>query len=119
MTTSIRIDHDVPMRTRDGVTLRADVFRPDDGGRYPAILSRTPYDKRLSWNSDFLSAVQAARAGYAFVIQDTRGRFASEGEFMPGMPDGKDGYDAVEWVSAEPWCDGIVGMAGVSYCGRF
>ena len=118
MTTSIRIDHDVPMRARDGVTLRADVFRPDDGGRHPAILSRTPYDKRLSWNSDFLSAVQAARAGYAFVIQDTRGRFASEGEFIPGMPEGKDGYDAVEWVAAEPWCDGTVGMAGGSYLGR-
>src|SRR5829696_213861 len=118
MTTSVRIDHDVPMRTRDGVTLRADVFRPDDGGRHPAILSRTPYDKRLSWNSDFLSAVQAARAGYAFVIQDTRGRFASEGDYLPGMPEGKDGYDAVEWVAAEPWCDGTVGMAGGSYLGR-
>jgi putative CocE/NonD family hydrolase len=118
MTTSVRIDHDVPMRTRDGVTLRADVFRPDDGARHPAILSRTPYDKRLSWNSDFLSAVQAARAGYAFVIQDTRGRFASEGDYLPGMPEGKDGYDAVEWVAAEPWCDGNVGMAGGSYLGR-
>jgi putative CocE/NonD family hydrolase len=118
MTTSVRIDHDVPMRTRDGVTLRADIFRPDDGGRHPAILSRTPYDKRLSWNSDFLSAVQAARAGYAFVIQDTRGRFASEGDYLPGMPEGKDGYDAVEWVASEPWCDGTVGMAGGSYLGR-
>ncbi|HLZ69233.1 MAG TPA: CocE/NonD family hydrolase [Dehalococcoidia bacterium] len=118
MTSSVRIDHDVPMRTRDGVTLRADVFRPDDNARHPAILSRTPYDKRLSWNSDFLGAVQAARAGYAFVIQDTRGRFASEGEFRPGMPEGKDGYDAVEWVAAEPWCDGSVGMAGGSYLGR-
>ena len=118
MTTAVRIDHDVPMRTRDGITLRADVFRPDDSGRHPAILSRTPYDKRLSWNSDFLSAVQAARAGYAFVIQDTRGRFASEGEYLPGMPEGKDGYDAVEWVAAEPWCDGRVGMAGASYLGR-
>ena len=118
MTNSIRIDHDVPMRTRDGVTLRADVFRPDDDARHPAILSRTPYDKRLSWNSDYLSAVQAARAGYAFVMQDTRGRFASEGEFLPGMDEGKDGYDAVEWVAAEPWCDGSVGMSGASYLGR-
>ena len=118
MADSIRIDHDVPMKTRDGVTLRADVFRPDDDNRHPAILSRTPYDKRLSWNGDFLGAVQAARAGYAFVIQDTRGRFASEGDFLPGMPEGKDGYDAVEWVAAEPWCDGNVGMAGGSYLGR-
>jgi hypothetical protein len=117
-TASIRIEHDIPMKTRDGTTLRADVFRPDDSARHPAILSRTPYDKSLSWNSDFLGAVQAARAGYAFVVQDTRGRFASEGDYLPGMPEGEDGYDAVEWVAAEPWCNGAVGMAGASYLGR-
>lgn len=118
MTNSVRIDHDVPMQTRDGVTLRADVFRPDDSARRPAILSRTPYDKRNSWNSAYLDGVQAARAGYAYVIQDVRGRFASEGDYLPGQPEGKDGYDAVEWVASEPWCDGTVGMTGSSYLGR-
>ncbi len=118
MSTSIRIDHDLAMTTRDGVTLRADVFRPDDGAKHPAILIRTPYDKSLSWNSDYLGAVQSARAGYAFVMQDTRGRFASEGDYLPFMPEGKDGYDAVEWVASEPWCDGRVGLAGGSYLGR-
>jgi len=118
MIQSIRIDRDLPMKTRDGVTLKADVYRPDDGMKYPAILSRTPYNKLMSGNSDYLAAADAAFAGYAYVIQDTRGRFASEGSYMPGQPEGPDGYDAVEWVASEPWCDGRVGMAGGSYLGR-
>jgi putative CocE/NonD family hydrolase len=87
------------MDMRDGVTLRADVYRPDDGEKHPAIVVRTPYNKVLSGNSDYLSAVHAAFAGYAVVIQDTRGRFASEGEFMPMMPEGQDGYDTIEAVA--------------------
>ena len=125
MITSIRIDRDVPMKTRDGITLRADVYRPDDGRKYPAILSRTPYNKVWSGNNDFLTPADAAFAGYAFVLQDTRGMWASEGQFVSewnyhtGQPEeGADGYDAVEWVAAEPWCDGRVGMAGNSYLGH-
>ncbi|MBL7177144.1 MAG: CocE/NonD family hydrolase [Desulfobacteraceae bacterium] len=118
MTSSIRVDRDIPMTMRDGVTLRADVYRPDDGEKHPAIVVRTPYNKVLSGNSDYLSAVHAAFAGYAMVIQDTRGRFASEGEFIPMMPEGQDGYDTIEGVAAEPWCDGNVGMVGSSYLGR-
>ena len=118
MARSIRIDLDVPMTTRDGVTLRADVFRPEDGEKHPAIVIRTPYNKRFMHNSEYLSPFHAAVAGYAVIIQDTRGRFSSEGEFLPGMPEGPDGYDTVEWVATEPWCDGNVGMAGGSYLGR-
>jgi len=118
MTSSIRVDRDIPMTMRDGVTLRADVYRPDNGEKHPAIVVRTPYNKVLSGNSDYLSAVHAAFAGYAMIIQDTRGRFASEGEFVPMMPEGQDGYDTIEAVAAEPWCDGNVGMAGSSYLGR-
>ena len=55
MITSICIDRDVPMKTRDGITLSADVYRPDDGRRYPAILSWTPYNKVWSGNKDFLT----------------------------------------------------------------
>ncbi|UCD38828.1 MAG: CocE/NonD family hydrolase, partial [Fidelibacterota bacterium] len=118
MISSIRIDRDVPMAMRDGVILRADVYRPDDAEKHPAIVTRTPYGKLLSGNSDFLSAQHAAFAGYAFVVQDTRGRFASEGNFTPGAPEGPDGYDTIETVAAEPWCDGNVGMFGGSYLGR-
>lgn len=118
MANSIRIDRDIPMTMRDGVVLRADVYRPDDSEKHPAIVVRTPYSKVMGGDSDFLSAVHAAFAGYAFVIQDTRGRFASEGEFMPGAPEGADGYDTIEAVAAESWCDGNVGTFGGSYLGR-
>jgi putative CocE/NonD family hydrolase len=118
MTQSIRVDRDIPFTTRDGVTLRADVFRPDDGAKHPAIVIRTPYGKEPSANSDYFSPLTAAFAGYAVVVQDVRGRYASEGTFAPaGGLDGDDGYDTIEAVAAESWCDGNVGMAGASYLG--
>jgi putative CocE/NonD family hydrolase len=118
MQTSIRMDRDVPMAMRDGTVLRADIYRPEDNDRHPAILVRTPYNKLLSGNSDFLNFVDAAHAGYAVAIQDIRGRFASEGEWRQDamfMREGVDGYDSVEWIAGQPWCDGNVGMAGGSY----
>lgn len=118
MASSIRVDRDIPMTMRDGIVLRADIYRPDDSEKHPAIVVRTPYSKVMGGDSDFLSAVHAAFAGYAFVMQDTRGRFASEGEFMPGAPEGLDGYDTIEAVAAESWCDGNVGTFGGSYLGR-
>jgi putative CocE/NonD family hydrolase len=118
MVNSIRVERNIPIKMRDGVTLRADVCRPDDNEKHPAIVVRTPYDKGPSMRSDYLSPIEAAFAGYAVVIQDTRGRFASEGDFVPGAPEGKDGYDTIENVAAESWCDGNVGMVGASYLGR-
>lgn len=118
MVDSIRVDRNIPIRMRDGVTLRADVYRPDDNDKHPAIVVRTPYDKTLSEHSDYLSALHGAFAGYAFVVQDLRGRFASEGEFRAMASEGPDGYDTIETVAAESWCDGNVGMVGSSYLGR-
>jgi len=115
---SIRVERDIPMKMRDGVTLRADIFRPDDNEKHPAIIVRTPYDKGPSTRSDFFNPIEGAFAGYAVVIQDTRGRFASEGEFLAGADEGPDGYDTIENVASESWCDGNVGMAGASYLGR-
>lgn len=103
---------------RDGIVLRGDVFRPDDSEKHPAILIRTPYNKLVSGRSDFLNVEDTAFAGYAVVIQDVRGRFASEGQYGEGdifTVEGIDGYDSVEWVASQPWCDGNVGMGGVSY----
>jgi putative CocE/NonD family hydrolase len=118
MAQSIRIDRDIPFAMRDGITLRADVFRPNDHARHPAIVIRTPYGKGPSANSDYFSPLAAAVAGYAVVIQDVRGRFASDGEFAPNLAkDGDDGYDTIAAVAAESWCDGNVGMAGASYLG--
>lgn len=118
MVNSIRIDRNVPMKMRDGIILRADIFRPDDNERHPAIVSRTPYNKLMSYGSEFMSPVSAAFAGYVFVMQDIRGRFASEGSWLPGTAEGPDSYDTIENVAAEKWCDGNVGMYGGSYLGQ-
>jgi uncharacterized protein len=111
------IDFDVEMKTRDGVTLRADVFRPDTDQPVPAILLRTPYNKAVRYaGMDVITPEDAVRRGFAFVVQDVRGRWASEGEYVPiSKIEGPDGYDCVEWIASEPWCSGSVGMLGMSY----
>jgi len=100
----------VPMR--DGVNLIADVYRPRGEGRHPVLLQRTPYDRR-----DPATGLVLASHGYAVVLQDTRGRFDSEGEFYPFRNEAADGYDTVEWAAAQPWSTGKVGMWGGSYVG--
>jgi putative CocE/NonD family hydrolase len=118
MVSSIRVDRDVPMEMRDGTLLRGDIYRPDDDKRHPAILMRTPYNKLLAPYSDYLSFIDAAFAGYAVIAQDVRGRFTSDGKYLRDQiieTEGPDGYDTVEWVAAQRWCDGSVGMAGASY----
>jgi hypothetical protein len=110
----VRIERDVEARMRDGVVLRADVLRPNQPGRFPALLVRTPYGKRAEWSDDDF-AVRAARTGYGVVVQDVRGRHASEGVFDPYRQEGRDGYDTIAWVAALPWCDGRVGLTGLSY----
>ncbi|HVV35409.1 MAG TPA: CocE/NonD family hydrolase [Acidimicrobiales bacterium] len=116
---SIRIDYDVEMKTRDGVILRADVVRPDINAKVPAIVSRTPYNKGVQFATNrYCPPWTAAQAGYAYVLQDIRGRFASEGEWDfkdLTAANVDDGYDTIEWVASQPWSDGNVGMAGGSY----
>jgi uncharacterized protein len=114
---SIRIDKNVEMPMRDGVILRGDVWRPNDNNSYPALVSRTPYQKERMVGNDFLPYDRAAAAGYAVVVQDTRGRFASDGEWEGFMwhREAPDTYDTVEWVAAQPWCNGNVGLWGISY----
>lgn len=108
----------VPMR--DGVVLATDIYRPaSDGtmapGPFPVLLERTPYDKAAPDNVDM--GRYFARRGYVCVIQDVRGRFASAGDWYPFAKEAPDGYDTVEWLAAQPWCDGQVGTMGGSYCG--
>lgn len=103
---------------RDGARLAADVYRPETARPLPAILVRLPYNKDdLFMHTEAVHPVRAAEAGYAVVYQDTRGRFRSEGSFYPFVAEGRDGYDTVEWLAAQPWCDGNIGMAGASYFG--
>jgi hypothetical protein len=114
----IVVERDRPARMRDGVTLFADVYRPDREGRFPALLMRTPYDKSGAGQSARLAMTAAAvRRGYVVVVQDTRGQFKSEGRFMPYTQEVLDGYDTIEWVAQLPWVDGKVGTFGLSYPG--
>jgi putative CocE/NonD family hydrolase len=114
---SIRVEKDVPVTMRDGVRLRADVYLPKAEGRYPAIVTRLPYGKGEygSWSPVY--GRFWARRGYAFVVQDVRGKFASEGSWDPFVNEVDDGYDTIEWMSKQPWCDGNIGALGESYLG--
>ncbi|MCY3766522.1 MAG: CocE/NonD family hydrolase [Gemmatimonadetes bacterium] len=110
----IVVDKDVPVPMSDGVVLRANVFRPAGSGRYPGLLMRTPYGKP---NGGFQRVV---RSGYAVVAQDSRGRYASGGTYIPytvegGTPDAQDGYESVEWLARQRYCNGKVGTFGGSY----
>ncbi|HEV2424349.1 MAG TPA: CocE/NonD family hydrolase [Terriglobia bacterium] len=106
----------VPMR--DGVHLATDVYFPaKDGvrleGKFPAILERTPYNKDLSFG--YLRFY--VEHGYAVVVQDTRGRYASEGVWHMMTDDVNDGYDTAQWLVRQDWSDGGFGMIGTSYPG--
>ena len=102
---------------RDGVRLACDIWRPASGGPVPALVQRQPYDKRVAQTYVYDHPAVYARHGYAVVIEDSRGRFASEGEFYPLRLDAEDGYDTIEWCAGQPWCDGRVGSFGFSIPG--
>jgi putative CocE/NonD family hydrolase len=113
----VRFERNVPTPTRDGTVLAADVYLPRPEGRYPVLLQRTPYDKTLPAIGLMADPLRLAGAGYAVVVQDTRGRWSSGGEFELFRDEVDDGHDAVEWCAAQPWSNGRVGMYGVSYVG--
>lgn len=113
--TDIIIQHDVPMKTRDGVTLHADIYRPKSADKFPVILMRTPYDKSANWAVS--PVFKMVPRGYVVIIQDVRGRYTSEGEWYPFRHEQADGYDSVEWAAALLYSDGKVGMIGASYVG--
>ena len=109
----VTIEHGAAVKMRDGVVLRADVYRPKGEGKFPVLLERTPYDRR--GGVDF--GLRAAARGYAVIFQDVRGRYASEGEWYTFKHESEDGYDTVEWAAALPYSNGKVGMFGGSYVG--
>lgn len=102
---------------RDGVRLATDVYLPSRPGRCPAIVVRLPYGKRSRDDLIPFMGATATERGYAFVVQDTRGKFASEGSARPFAPEVLDGYDTVEWVTRQAWCRGDVALSGGSYYG--
>ena len=107
------VERDVPAKMRDGVILRADIYRPRTDGKFPVLLERTPYDKYGGYGF----GMKAAARGYVVVIQDTRGRYRSDGDWYTFKNEPNDGYDTVEWAAALPYSDGKVGMFGGSYVG--
>jgi putative CocE/NonD family hydrolase len=113
----ILVENRVPTRMRDGVTLYADVYRPAAEGRYPVIVSRTPYSTER-FPTAYDAAVYFSQRGYVYVFQDVRGRHESDGRWEPFFDDEKDGYDTVEWAAKQPWSNGKVAMQGGSYLGQ-
>jgi uncharacterized protein len=112
----VKIERNVKVEMRDGVVLRGDIFRPDADGKFPVLLQRTPY-RRSVWGYNVNFAQYAAARGYVVFLQDVRGRYTSDGEWYPFIHEAEDGYDTIEWVAAQPYSDGKVGMFGGSYVG--
>lgn len=110
---AVTYERNVAVKMRDGVTLRADVYRPTADGKFPVLLQRTPYDK----NNGVEFGLKAAAQGYVVIFEDVRGRYASEGEWYTFKNEPNDGYDTVEWAAALPYSNGKVGMFGGSYVG--
>lgn len=112
------IDQKVMMPMRDGVRLATDIFRPKVGGKVPIIFSRTPYNFN-GWGDGeprnvYTAAYEAVSKGYAYVVQNERGRFFSEGEWaILGAPL-TDAWDAFDWMAKQPWCNGSIGLIGCS-----
>jgi uncharacterized protein len=108
----VTVQTNVRVKMRDGVSLVADIYRPKAEGKLPVLLTRTPYNRRDPGTGMYL-----ASHGYVVILQDTRGRFDSEGEFYPFRDEANDGYDTIEWAAGLPYADGRVGMFGGSYVG--
>src|SRR5215207_3254331 len=127
---NLKIEKDVDVPMRDGARLKADVFRPDDGGKFPAILNLGPYQKDKLWvpppqleekatphmNWETVTPEWWVPKGYAAVRIDGRGSGKSPGQCEPwSLAEAVDFYDAIEWAAAQPWCSGKVGLSGISY----
>jgi putative CocE/NonD family hydrolase len=108
----IIVEKNVPARMRDGVVLRADVYRPDSAGRLPVLLQRTPYSKNPGREDNLFRRLAAH--GYVVVVQDTRGRYTSDGVAKP-HDEAEDGYDTIEWAAGMSFSNGRVGTFGGSY----
>src|SRR5262252_6882073 len=115
---AVAITRDVMVPMRDGVRLATDVYFPARNGvalegRRPVVLERTPYRK----SANLYMTIPFLQNGYIVVLQDVRGRYASEGRWRPLKDDVNDGVDTASWIGAQPWSDGAIGTMGSSYDG--
>ena len=114
----VTVEKNIMVAARDGVKLATDLYRPTGAGaKLPVILMRTPYNKD-AYRGAIRPAEIFAGQGYIAVIQDTRGKFHSDGEYEVQTPDRNDGYDAIDWIVKQPWSTGKVGTYGCSYLGE-
>ncbi len=112
------IEKNISCTLSDGTILRADVYRPNTESEYPVLMLRLPYDKETPrYYDEYLEVPRMVEAGYVVILQDVRGRFASEGEFFPCIHEAQDGYESVEWAANLPYSNGKVGLFGMSYHG--
>ncbi len=130
-------EYDIPVSMRDGTTLMVDVYRPDAPGKYPVLFATAMHNKDLqrvevaenlkvgqpAWSTMWYGIIEGGDSkrfvanGYVHVIGQVRGGHKSEG--IPGQGDEWDEYDIFEWITAQPWCDGNIGMVGLSgYAGQ-
>ena len=112
-TYQVLFESGVKVAMRDGVVLRADIYRPQADGKFPVLLQRTPYDRR----NETSIGTRGAQRGFVVIVVDVRGRYASEGEWYTFKNETNDGYDTIEWAAALPYSNGKVGMFGGSYVG--
>src|SRR5262249_38615918 len=119
MSLDVTIERDATVELADGVALAADVYRPNDRGRHPTLVHRTPYGKgNVALVNDLVfSPIDAVERGFAVVVQDVRGTGASAGEFAPLTQERVDGHDTFSWIATQPWSDGTFGIYGSSYMG--
>lgn len=117
MADGIRVVKDAPCEMRDGVKLRSDLYLPREPGKYPTLLMRVPYNKTVAQSFVYQHPSWYARHGYLVVVQDCRGRHASDGFFNPLWQEAEDGYDSVEWAARLSESNGNVGTYGFSYAG--
>jgi putative CocE/NonD family hydrolase len=117
--TELIVECDVGVSMRDGVILRCDIARPKGEGRWPTIVVRTPYAKETWWGYGFAMVHTLAKQGFAVIVQDTRGRYSSdgEGEYVPYVSDGPDGADTIAWAAGLPFSSGDVFTMGISFHG--
>src|SRR5262245_29456482 len=107
-TYKMRVERDVRVAMRDGVELSTDVYRPDAEGRFPVLVLRTPYGKLSSAGQSGgadgpYQPEYYVKRGYVVVLQDSRGRYQSAGQFEPFRDDANDGFDTDEWLGRQPW----------------
>jgi putative CocE/NonD family hydrolase len=110
---AVTYERNATVTMRDGVKLKADIYRPIADGKFPVLLQRTPYNK----DNEVDFGLKAAQRGFVVIVEDVRGRYASEGDWYTFKNEPNDGYDTIEWAAALPYSDGRVGMFGGSYVG--